>query len=357
MTDNKPQEANYSPIPSSRIEYIDALRGLTMIFVVFNHVASFVWDITGKDIPSVHQYLVQVRMPMFFFISGFVLFKAGITWDRQYVGEFLRKKFMVQIIPTLIFLTLFVHVMGFNIIDALCSPSKYGYWFTYILFQYFIFYVIAQFCFRKYAFWVMLWAGVIFLPISSPPITNAIPLPESLKGLLSIAYWHYFFFFVIGSMVRKHFVKVEKWLDSRWLLLCSIVAYFVLNIYRDILPGNGHGLIGGFLIGLVLTLTGLTILFSFFRTNKEHFSKNHFVGRHLQYIGRRTLDVYLLHYFFLPSQLGIAMTIFTEHPMPVIEAVCSLAIALLIISCTLLVSSIVRLSPVLAHYLFGVKLQ
>lgn len=327
-----------------------------MILVVFNHVATFVWDVTDFSIPSVHIYLSQIRMPMFFFISGFVLYKAGTVWNWKHICQFLRKKFLVQIVPTIVFMTLFVHVMGLNMKEALFSYSKEGYWFTYILFQYFLFYAIAQFCFRRYANIVMLLAGIALLPIYHLPITNAIPIPETVKGLLSITCWQYFLFFVIGSLVHKHFKQVEQWLDSSWLLMCCIVTYFVLNIYRDVLPGNGHGLIGGFLIGLILTFTGLTVLFAFFRSNQSLFTKDKFMGVTLQYVGRRTLDIYLMHYFFLPRELGTVMPIFREHPMPLIEAACSFVIAILIVACCLLISKIIRLSPVLAHYLLGVKL-
>ena len=340
---------------NTRIEYIDALRGFTMILVVFNHIATFVWDITDGVTPSVHLYLSQIRMPMFFFISGFVLYKAGTVWNWKQVSQFLYKKFLVQIIPTAVFLALFVHVSHLNFGNTLFSYAKEGYWFTYILFQYFIFYAIAQFLFRRYANLVLLIMGIAFLPIYHQPITNAIPIPESAKLLLSITLWHYFLFFVMGSLVRKHFKQVEQWLDSIWLLPICIATYFLLNIYRDVLPGHGHGFIGSFLIGLILTLTGLTILFAFFRSNQRHLTKDKVIGRGLQYVGRRTLDVYLLHYFLLPCGLGAALPVFKEHPMPVIEAATSMMIALLIVACCLLISNIIRLSPFLGHYLFGVK--
>ena len=337
----------------TRIEYIDALRGFTMILVVIHHVALFMWGILGT--PSVHGYLMQVRMPMFYFISGFVLYKAGVVWNIQHVCQFLRKKFVVQIVSTIIFFTLFVHVKDIDFGSALFSHLKAGYWFTYILFQYFVFYSLAQLIFRRYAHIVMLLMGIAFLPIYYPPITNAIPIPESIKGLLSIVYWRYFLFFVMGSLVHKHFARVEQWLDGKWLLLACLVTYFVLNIYRDVFPSNAENPLCGFLIGLVLTFTGLIVLFGFFRAKQELFTRDKVLGRTLQYIGRRTLDVYLIHYFFFSFQEGGVVHIFTDHPMPIIEAFCSLIVALLIIACSLLISNILRLSPILAHYLFGVK--
>ena len=196
--------------------------------------------------------------------------------------------------------------------------------------------------------------GIAFLPIAYPPITDIIPISKTAKGLLSIVYLHDFVFFFIGSLARKHFGKIEYYLDSKYLLFFCIIVYFVLNVYHDILPNNGHGPIG-FIVGLFLTFSGLTILFAFFRLHREQFSKNSYLGRSLQCIGRRTLDVYLLHYFFIPYQLGRVISIFNEYPMPILEALFSLALALLIIACTLLISNIIRLSPILAHFLFGVK--
>ena len=99
----------------------------------------------------------------------------------------------------------------------------------------------------------------------------------------------------------------------------------------------------------------LTVLFGFFRAKQEHLTNDKVLGRSLQYIGRRTLDVYLIHYFLLPFREGGVVHFFTDHPMPIIEAFCSLMVALLIIAFSLLISSILRLSPILAHYLFGVK--
>ncbi|MBR4828594.1 MAG: hypothetical protein IKZ92_02175 [Muribaculaceae bacterium] len=71
-------------------------------------------------------------------------------------------------------------------------------------------------------------------------------------------------------------------------------------------------------------------------------------------MGRRTLDIYLIHYFFLPLNLTF-VTVFKDHPMPIIEAFVSSLIAIIIIAACLLVSNIIRLSPFLAHWLFGAK--
>ena len=87
-----------------RIEYIDALRGFTMLLVVYAHVRLYGYhqidDITPNSYNSIFLF---IRMPLFFFVSGFVLYKSTQIWNLKNSTTFIIKKFKVQIISTLIF--------------------------------------------------------------------------------------------------------------------------------------------------------------------------------------------------------------------------------------------------------------
>ena len=100
-------------------------------------------------------------------------------------------------------------------------------------------------------------------------------------------------------------------------------------------------------------ILGLTMIFTIFRLcYSQRFS---LVTHHsLEYIGTRTLDIYLLHYFFLPRFLlpfGEQLRAYDSKPL---EFVVALALALVVVAVCLLVSYLIRLSPFLGHYLFGV---
>lgn len=242
-----------------------------------------------------------------------------------------------------------------GIVDSLFDAAKAGYWFTYTLFEYFIFYSIFRFCFRnRFEDIAIVLAALFFYLINCSPIYNNIPISEEYKDFLGVCQWRYFCFFLIGTLVKKHFAAVQLWLDGKYLLTFSILFYFLVNFYDDMIPAVG---LVRTPVGLLRTLAGMTILFAFFRTNQACFTKEHTIGRIMQYTGRRTLDIYLLHYFLLPRGLGAAFPVFSEHPMPVLEFVCSTIIAIIIVALCLLVSNIIRLSPILAHYLFGVKVS
>ena len=84
-----------------RLEYIDALRGFTMTLVIITHVLLFSFNIESE-----HQYtniiFGNMRMPLFFFICGFLSYRANLKWNLKTYKENISKKLQIQIIPTLI---------------------------------------------------------------------------------------------------------------------------------------------------------------------------------------------------------------------------------------------------------------
>ena len=351
LNDNRQQATLPGLKSGGRIEYIDALRGFTMILVVFHHIVAFCWHITFKS-GSMNDFFMQVRMPMFFFISGFVLYKAGVVWDWQQIVKFFRKKIPVQLIAPFIFFLVFIHISHIPFVEAITNKSKAGYWFTFVLLVYYIFYAIIRGCIRneRWAGIVMVLLGLVLYKINLPSFYNAIPLPESVKGGLSMIYWEYFLFFALGTLVKKNFSLVEKYLDKGIILTVCILFYFLVNGFRTLIPVNRS------ITELLLTLSALVFLFSFFRIHRARFSKKHALGRTLQYIGRRTLDVYLIHFFLVPEQLSHFNSVFLEHPMQIITDSCTLVLSLIIIAMSLLIGNIIRLSPMLAHWIFGAKI-
>ena len=90
-----------------RLGWLDALRGFTMILVVTNHVAlkSFGMQIRWS---AALQFFLLFRMPLFFFISGFLAYKASRLWDARTLRELSLKKMRVQLIPTIVFFLLYL---------------------------------------------------------------------------------------------------------------------------------------------------------------------------------------------------------------------------------------------------------
>ena len=321
-----------------RIEYIDAMRGFTMILVVYSHICHFCF---GDSLLGFNAVFFLFRLPCFFFISGW-LFE---TMARKPFWMVARRKMMVQLVPTFIFLFLlapppeFFHQLG---------AVKGGYWFTFVLFEFFILYMLSIRLCRKLDFGVALLIALGSFVYSR--YYHVIKLSAvgwqahaiSLLGFLSIALWRYFLFFYIGAWVRRHFESFIRWTDKPIvILLITGVFVFIAST-----PHKDH------LVYEILRF--YVMVFCFFRLSALWLQRI-LLSKPLQYVGTRTLDIYLLHYFFLPRFLLPYAGLLQSYNNSAIEFLVVLSIALLVLSVTLLASYVIRLSPFLRHYLFGVN--
>lgn len=342
---------------NKRIEYIDAMRGFTMILVVYSHIITIGY---GISFPTWNNFFIHFRMPLFFFISGWVLYKANRTWDFFSTINFLRKKFIIQIIPTVFFLLIYIYLfdkVGF----AALGVFKEGYWFTYTLFEYFLLYGIFAFTwfsiFKKESlildFIIIFFALSIYL-LSTLTIGSDDSTFKKIIDVIGLYQWRYFFFFITGIIIKKHYEHFVKTMDNKYFSAFVILSLAGMLIFSDLLvklPG------GGTIDFILYGLLGIFVVLTYFRKNKELFERDKLFGRCLQYIGRRTLDIYLLHYFFLPDKFTVLGDFFSHYNIKILEFFVSSILALMVIIICLIVSNIIRLSPILAHYLFGVKMD
>lgn len=348
---------------TKRIEYIDAMRGFTMLLVVYSHILFFGYagSFIANEVVSFNRLFVAFRMPLFFFISGFILFKKNIIWDFSTCCGFLKKKAKIQLIPTFFFLAIYIFIFDFSIYDSVVDPFKIGYWFTLALFEYFVLYILFRYvchklgkedgsdiCLLIYAFLVLgvTPTGLMLIHCYDPLICN----------VLGVSQMKYFLFFALGTLVRKHFDKVQKMLDNGKVTALFILLFFLI-VFVVLHYGYEKKIFFKDLYFIFSGAMGLMLVFAFFRKYQNSFTQNTKLGRILQYIGRRTLDIYLLHYFFLPRNLKSFGQFFAENTNPTLEFFVSMAFAIVVVAICLLMSNIIRISPILGHYLFGVRLE
>ena len=293
-----------------RIAYIDAMRGFTMILVVYAHVCYFCLD---GPLMGFNRIFYLFRLPCFFMISGWLFEPVA----RRPFREVIRHKAMVQLLPTFIFLLLlapppeFFHQLG---------TLKGGYWFTFVLFEFFVIYLLIARLGPKWRPWVVL--VIALSAFCCARYYNV--LHTSASGVQSVI------LNVLG------FLSVTLW-------------RFFLTSHRDNLPFEMFRFfVGG--------ITGMWFVFTCFRLSGSWLERLH-LSRPLQYVGTRTLDIYLLHYFFLPRFLLPYADRLKAFDSQFIEFWVIFAIALIVLGLTLLASYLIRLSPFLGHYLFGVKYE
>lgn len=343
---------------NSRIGYIDALRGFTMMLVVFAHVELFCFDIhLGESL--IGSIFITFRMPMFFFISGFIAYKA-LRWDMIYYLKMLKKKSKVQLIPTLFFFTIYHIAFQNGSLITFFTKGPGGFWFTVVLFYMFLLYYSVMLITRNSKSWVpdvvLIALGVIgaLVYIGGMKFYNLERFPIFCLTNLS----RYFEFFVLGILCRKYqgsFVKIISNDNVKAFLLLSFLGIFIISWQETIIR---YSLIHVFNLEFTLRFLGLFLVFSIFYHYRDFFDTDCRTTKAIRFIGRRTLDIYLIHYFLLPDLLSYKDILLgsVAPKNSVIELLIVLFITLLIISMCLLISAIIRSSSILGHYLLGAKL-
>jgi len=377
---------------NNRLEWLDALRGFTMILVVMNHVYGHGFQ--GDVKASVPMALCQLfRMPLFFFISGFLAYKSRYVWDWLGTRAMLFKKFKVQLIPTIVFMSAYIALMRKlpfwpALGRAWASETKAGYWFTIVLLQMFIIYYLFEWVAflingrhvkggtaganalqqsgcnlhddvrqaaqsrRVTVVFVGLWlVSLAAYATAYMPSWFHYPKYDFMTQTSFIRVVHYFHFFMLGNLVHRFWPQVQRLLDSRWFFPLLITVALVCT--TENLKWHTLRLQWANLPRTLAMYSLIFIVLSFFRYYKEWFTKDRWVGRSLQYIGVRTLDVYLIHYFFFPHLKTLGPWFKAQGNNFALEATTALAVTLLVIAFCLLTSNVLRVSPFLKKWLFG----
>ena len=351
-----------------RLEWLDALRGFTMIMVVAYHVCQQGFLLDTK-VSSSMPFLVLFRMPLFFFVSGFLAYKVSQVWNLPNLMRLLGKKLRVQLIPTIVFFLFAMAVLYKgnymdNVVRNFLSPTKGGYWFTLTLLYMFIIYYLFAYLESK-----LRWKScvpIILLFLASLCIYETCYLPKlfwwafgrknaptdtwlHISSLIQVM--QYMPFFLYGNIVHRYWDRSQRIMDSRWFF--PVIIVIVIFCTLDVL--KWHTLKFQW-TNLPMTLAKfilLTIVFMYFRHYHQYFTKMTWIGRSLQYIGRRTLDIYLIHFLFMPNLPSIGTYFNANRHNFLLDTTLSVLIGLVIIGFCIITSNILRISPLFKKYLFG----
>lgn len=334
-----------------------------MILVVAYHVAQMGFAESEKLSASL-PFLVLFRMPLFFFVSGFLAYKVRWVWTPRSFSSLVWKKLRVQVLPALVFLCVFLVLRGRGhfadeFAAAMRSPTKGGYWFTWVLLQMFLVYYAASALFQPFGrraentAIACLWLVTLCAALS-------LYLPKTLGKwyktdfmMYSSVYetFKFMHFFVMGNLVRRHWNTVQRLFDTKWLFpLLVILAFFCC---ADIFKWHTLRREWTNAPNTMAMYALLFVVLMSFRHYGVLFTRNTLLGKGLQHIGVRTLDIYLLHFIFLPKLPQIGRWLDANRPNFVVDIVLAVSVAMVVIAFCLLTSHVLRVSPFLRKYLFG----
>lgn len=331
-------------INGQRTRWLDTLRGLTMLLVVWQHVRYFTFG-CPETTSKFAMFCITFRMPMFFFISGFIAYKAGEFWTRKNYLSRLGTKARVQLVPTVVFWLLYAGLFIHK--NPLPFPERF--WFTWALFMMFaIYFTVALLTSRS----KLHLEDFILIAIAVVGVALQNKLPRELDIYLL---GKHFIAFAAGLLARKYQEHFLRLISNRWFVLAAIV-----------LPFAWHALVYGpnlqvkFLVRSmdyvrpVIALLILSVIFNWFRENAEFWNRSGWLQNTMEYIGRRTLDIYMLHYFFLPDLRTVNLKSWLWFNSAT-EFVIVGAVTVAVVAASLVASAYIRRSRLLGFLLFAAK--
>lgn len=231
--------------------------------------------ITVRIISSLH-------MPIFFFVAGYLLNKTGK----------IKSKFQRLIIPFFFWGGIYIFYKNSNIERLFFEEFHAGYWFTLCLFY---FYLIMYSCHkietyykaRKYSY---ISAIIIIIII----ILLMCAENENVNNLLCFPFFKkYFIYFLAGNLLSKNIIKANIIFSKHALIIYTL---FYISIFPYYL--NYHFIAMNFISQTMISFSILFFTFALAKKISERKPTNYCITI-LSNIGKYSLSIYLLHYFFL----------------------------------------------------------
>lgn len=333
---------------STRLREFDALRGFAIISVVLDHM----FLTTGMSGNTITNFVISIYfMPLFFFISGFFGYVNYGELSLSKIGDQLYRRVKSLVICTLVFYTFRYYTLGADPIGWL-EKGFQGYWFTIVLFQMFLLHtmsnIISLFTKRNISLAIMAVVAVIGFGLIARHIypENRIWTVLSGSNLCYFIQW-----FVLGLAVRKYHSKFERMISRNGVKALLIVGFVGICclLYTEFFKAHDTY---AKMLSVIGSYVGLFLVVSLFYSAKDYFQRDSQIPNTLCFVGRRTLDIYMLHYFFLPTLIAVG-------PLMQGNLFFQLSIGLLtacvVTTFSLAMSWCLRTSPLLADWLFGVR--
>lgn len=306
-----------------RLEYIDALRGLAILLVVFMHVPQYGF---GQSFGGYYMEMATLlAVPLFFFISG--LFAQSSVTPPISINK-IGKRLHSILLPTFLIGGLYAMLNHISTMDMLQDKFKAGYWFTITLFEFFLIVDMIRLmaCKNQKLFKVLLIGACFVCYGLSMPTVQRMYGDMVIAHILGVAQWKYFIFFVLGMFVKHNAETIHSDKGGAAIVITFLIVY-AANAIRDF---QLNGLL--YNINLLLKEISIVLLaYYVFYTYRFKLSSQTRVGRCLSKIGIYTLEIYLIHYFVLPRDLKDFFDVVGLDENPLLALIVAMVIALIVV--------------------------
>lgn len=223
------------------------------------------------------------------------------------------------------------------------SPSKMGYWYLFDLALFYSILVIYRIN-NKNRFWIDIIITLVIYTLFFIGWKKGNVFADSLCLLNATSF---FPFFILGHFIRKYNL-INILMKHKSIFTMSLIGYvtfFCIDFPLHILNSISFRFVQP-----LLAITALYYIF-FMRD-----TQNSYIDRTLSFIGRNTLDIYVLHYFLVSSINFQVISIWLQKTdNSLLAFVIASMLSILITFSSIFISKLLKQDLVLRKYAFGEK--
>lgn len=344
---------------TDRNPVFDLMKGLAIFFVVMGHVLTY--GIGKVESSIVFRLIGVVHMPLFFFISGYFCMKIR---DGRFVLPDMWRRTLQLLVPMAAVSTLWIWYYPHSGLMKYLTCTfpglwsdlwKNGYWFTPVLFCLMAIYALCALVSNRLP-WRHSAVGV-FVAAFAALVAADVFIPEETGKWLSLPFvMKYFPVFTFGGWWRAHSSRCLAAARSQWGYTSVFTAVVALTLYilypGDIYSDTFTRTAAHILLQCSLAVLALVVCSAWCEASAASGRETAAI-RFWTYLGRNSLSIYLLHYFFL-FPLGDLRHMLRGMALDFVPVALTAAfVALPVIGVSLAVSRIVGLSRPLAILFTG----
>lgn len=326
-----------------RIPYIDSLKGLAILLVVMGHVLACYHNDFNQALSVdsnsmiLWKFIYGFHMPLFLFLSGFVFNISSIQISFSNVFFKIKKNFKRLIVP----------YVSMGVVYFVLLGNTDGYWYLYVLFIFCTIISLLNWLLGRFKWWNSSTGSIVLLCVSFIAKYFLCKLhPYEILPIFDWGHFALFFYFCLGIVFRKH--KLDLYIQRNAFVYNLLLISFFISFLSK------------FRIGFsfpdkldVYAISATIIIFILF--SKVRQDCTNVVLRFLNEIGKKTLEIYLLHFFFLAKipLFGSFLDSIDSKISIILQLLSSTFCALLIIGLNCLICKIVEPADVVRKLFFG----
>ena len=321
-----------------RVQYIDMAKGFAMITIVMLHISMS--NLKGESASTINFFNHSFNTRLFFFLSGMVVALGGADFSNlKNAWNFGIKKTKTLLLP---FMVWSVFIMPYiyersdihdflEILIAPFIPPYHGYWFLLYLFVIQMLFL----CIKIMSSRLSAFVRSDFLR----EVLVAVPF-----SLLLFPIYEYVLIFLLGYFLFRY---RRKLLFGDIVMAISFCLFIVLfTLYRE---SEGRNML--LPIRLIMALSAIAFSVGIMRRLGEFCESRNTFCKLLCFIGRHSLEIYLLHYYFAWICKDMYISVASIHAIPLYIMV--FAVALLICVLSSYIADGIKKIPYVSFFLFG----